>query len=80
MQWEICESLFEGVEKNFRSLAMEDRKFWALNKEVGKYEHLLASVKKGQIIVLEVWNIQGGHIVCIYMAIISMSNQRVFKH
>ena len=47
---------FEGVEKNFRTLAMEDKKFWAFNKEVGKYEHALANIKKGQVIILDVWN------------------------
>ena len=57
MQWgTLSKAYFEGIEKNFRSLAMEDKKFWAFNKEVGKYEHLLARVKKDQIIVLEVWN------------------------
>ena len=52
----LAKAYFEGVEKNFRSLAMEDKKFWAFNKEVGKYEHSLASVKKGEIIILDVWN------------------------
>ena len=52
----LAKAYFEGVEKNFRSLAMEDKKFWAFNKEVGKYEKSLASVKKGQTIILEVWN------------------------
>ena len=50
----LAKAYFEGVEKNFRSLAMEDKKFWAFNKEVGKYENSLASVKKDQIIILKV--------------------------
>ena len=52
----LAKAYFEGIEKNFRSLAMEDKKFWAFNKEVGKYEHSLTSVKKGEIIILDVWN------------------------
>ena len=52
----LAKAYFEGVEKNFRSLAMEDKKFWAFNKVVGKYEHALAKVKKGQVIILEIWN------------------------
>ena len=44
----LSKAYFENVEKNFRSLAMEDKKFWAFNKVVGKYEHLLASVKKAR--------------------------------
>ena len=52
----LAKAYFEGEEKNFRSLAMEDKKFWAFNKEVGKYEHSLASIKKGEIIILDVWN------------------------
>ena len=35
---------------------MEDKKFWVFNKVVGKYEHLLASVKKDEIIILDVLN------------------------
>ena len=52
----LVKAKFEGVEKNFRTLAMEDKKFWAFNKEVGKYEHALANIKKGQVIILDVWN------------------------
>ena len=52
----LAKAYFEGEEKNFRSLAMEDKKFWAFNKEVGNYEHSLASIKKGEIIILDVWN------------------------
>ena len=33
----LAKAFYEGVEKNFRSLAMEDKKLWAFNKEVGKY-------------------------------------------
>jgi FtsP/CotA-like multicopper oxidase with cupredoxin domain len=52
----LVKAKFEGVEKNFRTLAMEDKKFWAFNKEVGKYEHALANIKKGQVIILDIWN------------------------
>ena len=44
----LSKAYFEDVEKNFRSLAMKDKKFWAFNKEVGKYGHLLANVKKAR--------------------------------
>ena len=52
----LAKAKFEGVEKNFRNLAMEDKKFWAFNKEVGHYDHPLASVRKDQVINIEVWN------------------------
>ena len=35
---------------------MEDKKFWAFNKEVGHYDHPLATVRKDHVINIEVWN------------------------
>jgi len=52
----LTKANFNGVEKDFRSLATEDKKLWAFNKEVGSYENLLAKVKINQTIILNVWN------------------------
>ena len=52
----LTKAKIDGVEKDFRSLAMEDKKLWAFNKEIGNYEKLLSSVKKNDVVILNVWN------------------------
>ncbi|MDC1357139.1 multicopper oxidase family protein [Pseudomonadota bacterium] len=52
----LSKANFDGVEKDFRSLATEDKKLWAFNKEIGSYEYLLAKVKLNQVVILDVWN------------------------
>ena len=52
----LTKAKINGVEKDFRSLAMEDKKLWAFNKEIGNYEKLLTNVKKNDVVILNVWN------------------------
>jgi len=52
----LSKANLDGVEKDFRTLATEDKKLWAFNKEVGSYEYLLATVKLNQVVILDVWN------------------------
>ena len=52
----LTKAKIDGVEKDFRSLAIEDKKLWAFNKEIGNYEKLLANVKKNDVVILNVWN------------------------
>ena len=52
----LSKANLDGVEKNFRTLATEDKKLWAFNKDIGSYEYLLAKVKLNQVVILDVWN------------------------
>ena len=52
----LSKANLDGVEKNFRTLATEDKKLWAFNKDIGSYEYLLATVKLNQVVILDVWN------------------------
>ena len=52
----LSKANLDGVEKDFRTLATEDKKLWAFNKEIGSYEYLLATVKLNQVVILDVWN------------------------
>jgi FtsP/CotA-like multicopper oxidase with cupredoxin domain len=52
----LSKANLDGVEKDFRTLATEDKKLWAFNKEIGSYEYLLAKVKLNQVVILDVWN------------------------
>ena len=52
----LAKAEFDGVTKDFRTLATEDKKLWAFNKEVGSYDYLLAKVKTNEVIVFDVWN------------------------
>ena len=52
----LAKANLDGVEKDFRNLATEDKKLWAFNKDIGSYEYLLATVKLNQVVILDVWN------------------------
>ena len=52
----LSKANLDGVEKDFRTLATEDKKLWAFNKDIGSYEYLLATVKLNQVVILDVWN------------------------
>ena len=52
----LSKANLDGVEKDFRTLATEDKKLWAFNKDIGSYEYLLAKVKLNQVVILDVWN------------------------
>ena len=52
----LAKAEFEGVEKDFRTLATEDRKLWAFNKEIGSYNNLLGKVKTNEVVVFDLWN------------------------
>ena len=52
----LAKAEFGGVEKDFRTLATEDKKLWAFNKEVGSYDYLLAKVKTNEVVVFDLWN------------------------
>ena len=52
----LSKANLDGVEKDFRTLATEDKKLWAFNKEIGSYEYLLSTVKLNQVVILDVWN------------------------
>jgi FtsP/CotA-like multicopper oxidase with cupredoxin domain len=52
----LSKANLDGVEKDFRTLATEDKKLWAFNKEIGSYEYLLTKVKLNQVVILDVWN------------------------
>ena len=50
----LSKANLDGVEKDFRTLATEDKKLWAFNKEIGSYEYLLSTVKLNQVVILVV--------------------------
>ena len=52
----LSKANLDGVKKDFRTLATEDKKLWAFNKDIGSYEYLLATVKLNQVVILDVWN------------------------
>ena len=52
----LSKAKINGIEKNFRTLAFEDRKLWAFNKNIGGYDHLIAKVAKNDVVVFNVWN------------------------
>jgi FtsP/CotA-like multicopper oxidase with cupredoxin domain len=52
----LSKANLDGVEKDFRTLATEDKKLWAFNKAIGSYEYLLATVKLNQVVIIDVWN------------------------
>ena len=52
----LTKAKIDGIEKDFRSLATEDKKLWAFNQEIGSYENLLVKVKRNEVIVFDVWN------------------------
>jgi FtsP/CotA-like multicopper oxidase with cupredoxin domain len=52
----LSKANLDGVEKDFRTLATEDKKLWAFNRDIGSYEYLLATVKLNQVVILDVWN------------------------
>ena len=45
-----------GIEKDFRSLAMEEKKLWAFNREIGNYEKSLFQIKRNEVLVIDLWN------------------------
>ncbi len=52
----LSKAKFNGIIKNFRTLAMEDKKLWAFNKQVGDYKNLLLKVNKNETVILNLWN------------------------
>jgi FtsP/CotA-like multicopper oxidase with cupredoxin domain len=52
----LATALFEGEERSFRDLAMNDSKLWAFNGQVGGYDVSLADFNLGDIVALHVWN------------------------
>ena len=52
----LSKAKINGVEKDFRTLAFEDKKLWAFNKNIGSYDYLIAKISKNDVVVLNVWN------------------------
>ena len=52
----LARAKINGVEKDFRSLAMEDKKLWAFNREIGSYEKSLMQIKRNEVLVIDLWN------------------------
>ena len=52
----LSSAMFEGEEKDLRDLAVNHQKLWAINGQVGGYDHILADVALGEVVVLRVWN------------------------
>ena len=52
----LSKAKINGIEKDFRTLAFDDRKLWAFNKNIGSYDHLIAKVRKDDVVVFNIWN------------------------
>jgi len=52
----LASAKINGIEKDFRSLAMEEKKLWAFNREIGSYEKSLLQIKRNEILVIDLWN------------------------
>lgn len=52
----LSKAKINGIEKDFRTLAFEDKKLWAFNKNIGGYDHLIAKVAKNDVVEFNVWN------------------------
>ena len=55
----LTEAMYDGQVYPLRSLAMDHRKLWAFNGSVPKDFEKLASVNRGEVVALEIWNDTG---------------------
>ena len=52
----LSSAIFEGEMRGLRDLAMNEQKLWAFNGHIGGYDHILAEINLGEVVVVRVWN------------------------
>ena len=49
-------AIFNGQQREFRDLALNETKLWAFNEYVGDYNYKIANLTLGEIVILRCWN------------------------
>ena len=49
-------AIFNGERRDLRDLALNEKKLWAFNENVGDYNYKIGNLKLAEIVILRCWN------------------------